>query len=440
MATARSTESARLTERAARVIPGGVNSGRRRVDPPLVVQWARGAYITDADGNRLIDYYGGAGAAVLGHGDKTVTERVTAAATDGVLVGAGTTIAEITLAERVVDCLPSIEQVLLCPSGSEATYYAIRLARAVTGRTKLIKMQGCYHGFHDSVLRNVHSAPDRLHARDPHSAGMLAQAIDNTIICRYNDLDSVRSTLDSQGEEIAALIVEPIAHNGPTMLPAPGYLEGLRDLCDRYGVLLVFDEVVTGFRHGLGGYQQIAGVLPDLTTGGKAFASGWPIAFLGGAQHLMQRFTTTPYGDVAWAGTYNGNTGCVAAALATLDRLSDGSVHAHIARLGERVRSGLQSIVSEAGIPATVTGYGSIFTLWFAESPITNYGDVLRNDYELFRRYRRELRKRGVWEKPDIDGARSCISARHTDQDIDLTLTASRESLMAALASVARSQ
>ncbi len=394
----------------------------------------------DADGNRMIDYWGGAGSAVLGHSNPTVNERVESAIKNGVLIGTALTPGEIELAERVVDYVPSIEQVLLCTSGTQATYFAIRLSRAVTGREKLVKMQGSYHGYHDSVLRNVHSTPDRVYARDPHSAGMLPAAVDNTLICRYNDLHSARSMFEAHVGEIAALIIEPLVHNGPTLVPDPGYLEGLRAICDDHGALLIFDEVVTGFRHGMGGYQEIANIRPDLTTGGKAFASGWPIAFLGGARWLMERFNTSPGGDVGWSGTCNGNTGCVAAALATLDLLSDGTVHTHITRLGERMRTGLHEIVEEAGIPATVTGYGSIFTLWFAEGPINNYEQVLRNDSVLFKSYRQELRQRGVWEKPDMHGARSCVSACHTDHDIDLTLTAARDSLKAALSRIAASR
>jgi glutamate-1-semialdehyde 2,1-aminomutase len=267
---------------------------------------------------------------------------------------------------------------------------------------------------------------------DPHSRGMLQAAIDATLVCRYNDLDDVERTFAAHPEQIAAVIVEPVAHNSPGLLPDEGFLEGLRAICDREGALLVFDEVITGFRHHLGGYQAICGVLPDLTTLGKAMANGFPIAALAGRREHLERFTTNPAGDVHYGGTYNGCAVGVEAALATIAQLEDGGVHEHVFRLGERMRDGLREVAAEAGVPAIASGFGSLFVLCFMEGPLRSYEDVLRNDAALFGRYRRELVARGVFEMPESLG-RSHISAAHTDDDIDRSLEAARDALRAAL-------
>ncbi len=430
--TVQATRSELLLERSAKVIPGGVNTCRRRSEPRVCFRSGRGAYLEDLDGRRFIDYHAAYGAIFLGHSDPVVTDRVAAAIEETVLFGVGVTEAEVRLAEKIVEHVPSADQVVVCNSGSEATYHAIRLARGVTGRQLIVKFQGCYNGFHDYVLRNVLSAPDAVGGRDPHSKGMLEAAIDATLVCRFNDLDDVTRTLDRHGADVAALMIEPIAHNSPGLLPEPGFLEGLRDACDRHGVLLVFDEVITGFRHHIGGYQAIAGVTPDLTTFGKAIANGFPLAAVAGRRELMERYTTTPTGDVHYGGTYNGNAVAVEAGLATIGQLEDGVVHERVYRLGERMRSGLREIGRRAGIPVTVGGFGSLFVLCFMEGPLRSYEDVLRNDTDLFLRYRRELVARGVFEMPESLG-RSHIGAAHTDADVDETLEIAEAALAAAL-------
>ena len=261
---------------------------------------------------------------------------------------------------------------------------------------------------------------------------MLEAAIDATLVCRFNDLDDVAATLERCDGEVAAIVVEPIAHNSPGLLPRADFLPGLRNLCDRSGALLIFDEVITGFRHSIGGYQAIAGVSPDLTTMGKAIANGFPIAAIGGARRHMERFNTNPHGDVHFGGTYNGNAIGVEAALATIGRLEDGRLHEHVFALGARMREGLAAIAGRAGIPAVVGGYGSLFVLCFMEGPLRSYEDVLRNDTGLFMRYRRELIARGVFEMPESLG-RSHISAAHTEDDIDRSLEIAEEALRAAL-------
>jgi glutamate-1-semialdehyde 2,1-aminomutase len=426
------TASQQLLDEAAHVIPGGVNTCRRRSEPRLCFRRGEGAYLWDLDGRRYTDYHAAYGAVFLGHSHPAVTGRVAGAIRDTVLFGVGVTEAEVALARKLAEHVPSIEQSVVCNSGSEATYHAIRLARGVTGREEIVKFQGCYDGFHDYVLRNVLSAPDGVGRRDPHSTGMLDAAIDATLVCRFNDLEDVERTFADHAERIAAVIVEPVAHNSPGILPLPGFLEGLRDSCDREGALLIFDEVITGFRHHIGGFQAICGVLPDLTTLGKAIANGFPIAAIGGPSRYLERFTTNPGGDVHYGGTYNGNAAGVEAALATIGELEDGTVHEHVVRLGRRMRDGLEEIARRAGVPAVVGGFGSLFVLCFMEGPLRSYEDVLRNDTELFLRYRRELVARGVFEMPESLG-RSHISAAHTGDDVDRSLQAAEEALRAAL-------
>jgi glutamate-1-semialdehyde 2,1-aminomutase len=409
-----------------------VNTCRRQSTQGLCFERGEGAYLWDLDGNRYVDYHAAYGAILLGHSHPAVTDRVSATLRDNVLFGAGVTRAEVTLARKIVEHVPSADQVVVCSSGSEATYNALRLARGITGRDKIVKFQGCYNGFHDYVLRNVLSPPELVGRRDPQSKGMLDAAVDATLVCRFNDLDDVEATLAANPEQVAAIIVEPVAHNSPGLVPKPGFLEGLRRLCDREGTLLIFDEVITGFRHHIGGYQAIAGVMPDLTTMGKAIANGLPLAAIAGRRELMERYTTHPAGDVHYGGTFNGNAVAVEAGIATIEQLEDGRVHEHLYALGERMRAGLREIAGRAGIPAVVGGFGSLFVLCFMEGPLETYDDVLRNDTDLFMRYRRELVARGVFEMPESLG-RSHISASHTEDDIDRSLAAAEEALAAAL-------
>jgi glutamate-1-semialdehyde 2,1-aminomutase len=417
---------------AAEVIPGGVNTCRRRSEPKLCVRRGAGAYIEDVDGRRFLDFHAAYGAILLGHSHPAVVQRVTGAIQERVLFGVGVTESEVALAAKIVEHVPSADQVVVCNSGSEATYHAIRLARGATGRERIVKFQGCYNGFHDYVLRNVLSAPELVMRRDPQSKGMLEAAIDATSVCRFNDLDDVERVTSAHPDQVAAIVVEPIAHNSPGLVPRAGFLEGLRTICDREGIVLIFDEVITGFRHHIGGYQAIAGVTPDLTTLGKAIANGFPLAAVAGRRHLMERFTSNPAGDVHFGGTYNGNAVAVEAGLATIEQLEDGTVHEHVFELGARMREGLQRVADDAGVPAIVGGFGSLFVLCFMDGPLETYEDVLRNDSELFLRYRRELIRRGVFEMPENLG-RSHITAAHTAEDVDRALEVAGAALDAAL-------
>jgi glutamate-1-semialdehyde 2,1-aminomutase len=429
----RSTRSAALSERAARVIPGGVNTARRRIDPPLCVADANGGWITDVDGNKYLDFHAAYGAVLLGHRHHAVEHRVKAQMARVTLPGVGVTEVETELAERIVHHVESADKVVLCGSGSEATFHAIRLARAATGRTKIVKFQGMYHGFHDYVLLNVMSAPAQVGKRDPTSAGMLPAAVDATLVCRINDLADVHDTFARHDGEIAAVIVEPIGHNAPSILPGPGFLAGLREACNRAGALLIFDEVITGFRHHLGGYQAIAGVRPDLSTFGKALANGYPLAVVAGDARLLDLFNTTASGTVTFAGTFNGHPLSSAAALGTLDTLESEPVHEHLFRLGELMRTGLREIAASFDLPVVVSGYGSLYTMLFMSGPLVSYDDVLRNDKDLFVRYRRGLVGRGVLEMPENIG-RNHIMYAHTEADINRALDVAHEALSAIIA------
>ena len=337
-----------------------------------------------------------------------------AALVDGEPVGRLTT-------ERLVAAVPSVEKVLLTATGSEATFHALRVARTATGRRHILKFQGCYHGWHDAVAMNVISPAEKVGAKDPLSQGILPEVLDATIVCPFNDADAVERALEER--DVAAIILEPIPHNIGAVLPKPGFLERLRELATRHGTVLVFDEVITGFRHGLGGYQAVAGVTPDLTTLGKAMANGWPVSALGGKAELMELFSTTPGRPAFFAGTFNGHPATTAAALATIEKLEREPVHEHVFRLGERARTGLQALYDRLGVPAVVSGFGSVFVSYFLEGPVVSYDDLLANDVDLFVGYRRELMKDGIFELP-LNLKRSHMSYAHTDEDVDRLLEA----------------
>jgi glutamate-1-semialdehyde 2,1-aminomutase len=415
---ARSNE---LYQQACQVLPGGVNSSIRNITPHLVIKKAAGALLVDADANEYLDYQCAFGPPLLGHNHPAVNRRVSEALDAYLLPGVGTTELEIAVARKIQQHVPSAEKVLLCNTGSEATFHAIRVSRALTGRKKIIKFQGCYHGVHDYVLRNVTSPAEKVGKLDPGSAGILPEVLENTLVCAFNNLDDVEQTLVSNRGQVAAIILEPIPHNVGCLLPKPGFLEGLRALATEHGVVLIFDEVITGFRHHLGGYQALCGVTPDLTTLGKAMANGFPMAAVCGKAEIMDRFTTRPGGDTFFAGTYNGNAVGCAAALAAMEILEREPVHQHIFRLGERLRAGLREIHQRLGVPATVAGFGSIFLTYFLEGPVETYTDLLRNDAARFVEYRQRLIERGIFKMP-INLKRCHISYSHTDAHVDRTL------------------
>jgi glutamate-1-semialdehyde 2,1-aminomutase len=423
-----------LFDRARQYVPGAVNTCRRKIQPPIAVDRAQGAYFWDLDGNRYIDYHGAYGAIFIGHCDPRVNGRVIEEIGRRTLTGLGITETEAELSRLIVEALPSAEQALICNTGSEATFYALRLARGVTGRQKILKFQGCYHGYHDSVAMNNQSSRGMLGRRDPHSLGIVEATLPYTLVARYNDLDDVKRVISGVESEVAAIIVEPIAHNSPGIIPKPGFLEGLRALCTQIGALLVFDEIITGFRHHRGGYQSICGVLPDVTAVGKALGNGFPVAALAGKRVHMEQFNTHPDGRIMFAGTYNGNAVAVSAGVACLEVLNDASIYQRVFKFGEMMRAGLTELLNRHGITGFVSGYGGVYVLNFMEGPLVSYEDVLRNNGEQQVRYRRELLERGVFEMPEA-GGRNHIGAAHTESDIAQTLEVAGEALLASAAS-----
>ncbi len=419
--------SQRAFERAQKVIPGGVNTSLRQTDPPIVWESAEGAYITDLDGRRYVDYHAAFGPIILGHADPAVAEAVTRQQSRLDLIGVGTTEVEIAAAEKIVKHVPSAEQVLFCNSGSEATYHAVRLARAVTGRQKIIKFQGCYHGWHDYLLMNVISSAERLGSPDPLSAGMLQATVDEVVVLEFNDVEQLAETMSRQGDEVAGIIFELVPHAIGCVLPEQDFLEAMRDLATSHGSVLIFDEVVTGFRHGLGGYQEICGVTPDITTLGKAMANGYPCAAIVGRAELMERFNTST-GDVFFSGTFNAHPLAMAACLATIEQLEARGFYERLFALGDRMRSGLQKILDAQGLDAIVAGFGSVFVTYFMEPPLRNYRDLLRNDAELYEGFHQGMLDRAFYMLP-LNLKRNHISSAHTEADIDLTLEAAGEVL-----------
>ena len=343
--------SAALFDRARQVIPGGVNTSLRKVEPQIVWSGAEGAYLHDVDGNSYLDYNAAFGPIILGHAHPGVAAGVAEQQRTLDLTGIGTSELEIRAAEKVVEHVPSAEQALFCTSGSEATYHAVRVARGATGRRAIVKFQGHFHGWHDHLLANVISPADRVGRLDPLSAGILPDVHAELIVLEWNDLEGLERLMAERGHEIAAVILEPIPHAIGVVMPEQEFLTQLRALTREHGVVLVFDEVVTGFRHALGGFQAITGITPDLTTLGKAMANGYPCAAICGRRDLMQHFNTSD-GDVFFSGTFNGHPLAMAACLATIEELEQPGLYERLFDLGERMRLGLDDIIQRLGIEA----------------------------------------------------------------------------------------
>ena len=408
-------------------MPGGVNSpvrAFRGLDlAPRFIASGRGSRIEDEDGREYIDYIGAYGPLILGHGHPAVVEAIERALARGTAFGAPTAL-ELTLAKRICDLVPSVEMVRMVSSGTEATMSAIRLARAATGRDGIIKFEGCYHGHGDSFL--IRAGSGALTLGIPDSPGVPEALASLTFVARYNDLDSVARILEAQKGRIAALIVEPVAGNMGVVPPADGFLPGLRDLCDRAGALLVFDEVMTGFRVAPGGAQELYGVRPDLTTLGKVIGGGLPVGAYGGRRDLMERIA--PSGPVYQAGTLSGNPLAVSAGLAQLEALASSNGWQRLERSGERLEKGLLDILSELGLPFSVNRVGSMLTLFFSEGPVTDYETATGSDTRRHAIFFREMLERGVHLPPSQYEA-LFLSLAHEEKDIDRTLEAARESL-----------
>jgi glutamate-1-semialdehyde 2,1-aminomutase len=436
-------KSTQILEANRRFIPGGVVSVNRATNPPIVFVRGDGAYLWDADGNRYIDYHAAFAAVFLGHNDPYVTESVAGLMDSRAsLYGSGTTELEGRLAELVCTHVPAAESVQFLNSGSEATYQALRLARAATGRDHIIVMQGGYNGWHNYVSCNVMTPLSVLGPRVspgeypyiPISAGVPSDHGRLVHPVNFNDLDSVEWVCRKYA--VAALITEPILQNIGIVKPASGYLEGLRRLADRHNFVLIFDEVKTGFRHAVGGYGQLCGVMPDLVVMGKALANGYPIAVLGGKKDLMDLFVHPEASKrVFLAGTYNAHPIPTAAAIATIERLlmNDGEVYHHVEQLGGTLEDGVERIIRKLGVNAKLARQGSACCLYFMDHCPVDWHDLAaHHDATLDEQMRRALIDRGVYVFP-LQTKQWSISFAHTESDIEITLAQLEDSLGSAL-------
>lgn len=430
------TDNASWTRRAQAVLPGGHMSPSRKLGFPYVFTRAEGPYLYDADGRQHVDFHCGFGANVLGHCHPAIRKRVAEVGDRIDLIGAGTLDLEVEAAEALTRCIPCAEQIAFCNSGSEATYHALRLARAVTGAKRIIKFQGGYHGWHDYVAMNCQSARDAVGRFDPLSAGMLLEAARETVVLPYNDADAVESYVRRHPGEVAAIIVEPIAHNVGAMRATDDFLRGLRRIASEHGVILIFDEVITGFRHALGGYQSICGVTPDLATFGKAAAAGYPVGLVAGRRNLLERVGRTGTDAVFMGGTFNGTPSTLAAILATVEVLSRPDTHRKLYALGDRLRRELDAMVARLGLPAQSAGFGSVWLLYFFDGPYVSYEDLLRNDDALDVEFRRQLVAQRYIFQP-LAMKRMYVSAAHDDAVLDRALE-DMESILRKLAAKPR--
>ena len=412
-------------ELAQRHIPGGVNSPVRAFKgvggDPVFVDSATGPYLFDPEGKRYIDYVGSWGPMILGHAHPEVIEAVAAVIHKGLSFGAPTEI-ETQMADRVCTLMPSIELVRMVSSGTEATMSAIRLARGFTGRDKIVKFEGCYHGHSDSLL--VKAGSGALTLGEPSSPGVPAALAEHTVTLTYNDLDQVRDAFAENGRDIACIIVEPMAGNMNCILPEPGFLEGLREVCDEHGAVLIFDEVMTGFRVALGGVQSVYGVRPDLTTLGKIIGGGMPVSTFGGRRDIMEKIS--PLGPVYQAGTLSGNPVAMTAGLKTLELLSMPGFFDRLTEKTERLVSGIVNTASAAGVPMTENHLGGMFGLFFTEQEkVTDFAGSTACNQAHFRAVFHGMLEHGVYLAPSAFEA-GFISAAHSDADIDATIEAAR--------------
>jgi glutamate-1-semialdehyde 2,1-aminomutase len=417
------SRSAQLFDQAQRHIPGGVNSPVRAFKSvggtPLFFKHAQGAYIVDEDDKRYVDYVGSWGPMILGHSHPDVLEAVRRQLEHGLSYGAPTAL-ETTMADLICEIVPSMEMVRMVSSGTEATMSAIRLARGYTGRDTIIKFEGCYHGHSDSLL--VKAGSGALTLGVPSSPGVPAAFAQHTLTLAYNDLAEVEATLANVGDQIACIIVEPVAGNMNCVPPAPGFLEGLRRLCDQYGVVLIFDEVMTGFRVALGGAQAHYGIRPDLTTFGKIVGGGMPVGCFGGKREIMEKIA--PLGPVYQAGTLSGNPLAMAAGLTTLQLIRRPGFHAELTDYTTRMLQGLQDRADAAGVPFVTTQAGGMFGLYFSGAEdIVTFSDVMASDSERFKRFFHLMLDGGVYLAPSAFEA-GFTSIAHGDEELRITLDA----------------
>ncbi|MRX27663.1 glutamate-1-semialdehyde 2,1-aminomutase [Kangiella sp. HZ709] len=420
--------SEQLFSRAQERIPGGVNSPVRAFNgvggTPIFIQSATGAYFKSADGEQYLDYVGSWGPMILGHNNPVIKEAVIKAAENGLSYGAPTEI-EAEMAEKICSMIPSIDMVRMVNSGTEATMSALRLARGYTQRDKFIKFEGCYHGHADCLL--VKAGSGALTLGEPTSPGVPADFAKHTLTAEFNNLQSVKAFFEQYPEDISSIIVEPIAGNMNCIPPVEGFLEGLRELCDQYGAILIFDEVMTGFRMGIDGAQGFYGISPDLTCLGKVIGGGMPVGAFGGKKEIMQHMA--PIGPVYQAGTLSGNPIAMAAGLAAMNEISKPDFYPSLFDFTEQLVAGMKSIAAQHGIAFTTNHVGSMFGYFFSEEPkITQYAQVAAGDMEYFKRFYHKMLDNKVYMAPSAFEA-GFVSSAHQSNELDKTLSAFEKSL-----------
>ena len=427
-------KSASQFERARRLVPGGVMGEGRSADPyPLYMTKALGSRMWDMDGNEYLDYHCAFGAVLLGHNDPRL-RRVIEKTLDGHGIAfSAADLLESELAERIVGLVPSAERVVFCCTGSEATYHAIRLARARTERSLILKFEGNYHGWHDYVQWSVHFDPALAGPTgDPvpvfESAGMMPGAERCIVTCGYNDTEALRAVFHRHGRDLAAVIMEPIYFNAGVVMPEPGFVEEVRDLCTRNHSILIFDEAITGFRVGLGGAQQVNGVTPDITTMGKAIANGMPISAIAGRAEIMDGYA--PVGRTFFSGTFYGHVLNVAVANGCVRILEEEPPYARLDALAQRLRYGIAAAIEETGVAATIKQFASVWALYFTKNPIRSYRDTagfaqLKN-YPMHAAYQRWMLTKGIYIHPHFF-IRGYLNGAHTEDDVERTISATRD-------------
>ena len=420
-------QSTQLFSRAQQKIPGGVNSPVRAFKSvnmtPLFITRGLGSKLYDADGNEFIDFVGSWGPMILGHAHAEVVRKLEETLRNGTSFGAPTE-GEILLAEMVCEAVPSVEMLRLVNSGSEAAMAVLRVARGYTGRDKIIKFEGCYHGSVDPLLVQAGSGATTLGI--PDSLGVPASFVEHTLQAKFNDLESVIKLVEENSREIAAVILEPVAGNMGMIPPGHGFLKGLRDLCDREGILLIFDEVMSGFRVDYGGAQALFGVLPDMSIFGKIIGGGLPVGAYGGRQDIMLQ--VAPAGPVYQAGTLSGNPLAVAAGLSTLGILKKQNPYPDLGQKTSWLSGEFRAAAESAGIPLQVQAMAGMFGFFFSETPVCNYQDALNSDLELFTRFFRRMLKQGIYLAPSAFES-LFVSTAHTEEDLERTAKAFRKAL-----------